>query len=724
MIKKYSSAYIDKFTNWTHNIGLKPSPSSHELKSELETSLNNQTSDNESMQSNKRFVNRLFELIKNLNTITKTKDKFNNDLDDYIEESGILTVICLSKIQSTDNDETNDESLKYAYCRPVNKRSIDTNLLDDERMFKLKGLHITLANLMEKLTKDENLIESKLALPRITLLRSQELTKINFIYEQEDSLLVKFAIANTDNYNFLSSTQFKKLSKSIIKLIKFRFDTLENAFLNLSNQMQLTKLFNVISFLLNDQCPMSNRVNLELSTDFYLCEQLTVSVELLQCIQQVMIDYECLTWINEFEKRKEFICLNSVIFYKGRLICSNIYQRNDNSHSDLKIYLKLSGLLVLNRFAQIKLVNWLPIYSSSSKCYLLVIVVEHILYATIWKVEKMNQTPKQLINEGLHFIVRLIKKTSLIEEIDYEFRLQTYWYSIPISLDEFKDKRGHILQKSFELYNLYSSSQIKVESLNRLNQYRKALISANIHRNQHLNNELIRKSSFSTKNYKQKLTGFNILNNNLGDNNSALYSIYNSLRSNDSSSTSFSQKSVLFDPINDPFANELQCELSALTRSFQQIRQFMVDYLVCFLVQDNQNSIYQSPILSSTFLKRLGGNHLFIKKFKQNCFKLENQLCFLNAWSNNVQEIGLTFESRLPILLNNSNKNRDKVILPLSKSSPNIQSSNSSSFKTVKFWLQLIRLDSNRLIYLCFLDNFLQQKAIQNFLFNNSSRFK
>ena len=671
--------------------------------------------------------------MKNVNTHSKTVDKLT-PTDEYIDESGILTVICL-QMQS---NESNADCLKYAYCRPAGK-SIDTNLLDHEKMFKLKGMHITLASMIEKIA-NEKLLSSRIALPRVTLLRTQESTKINLVYEQEgDDLLVKFAIADDLLTPNLTTTQFHHLANALVRVIRFQFHSLGAAFLKVENQFEIQKLLHVISFLLDNQLKSNNQdASSELTVDFYLCEQLTINIELLQCIQQVMIDFECLTWLSQFDKTtidsvRLYSCLNSTIFYKGKLICSNIYQQQQH-HSDLKLYLKLVGLVSLSKLAKTKFVKWMPIYltNESSNHYLLIIMVEHILYATVWKFSPLKvgkdrmptiKAPKRLINEALHFIVRLVKKTSLIDEIDYELRLQSYWYSLPISLDEFKEKRGHLLQKSFDFWNALQSTsrafnldQFNVQNVNKPNQWRKALMNANIHRGSNLNNVLT-----SPKN-KSK---FNLLS--VGQS----FSIYSSSRSSNSSTVdslnSNQSRKTLFDQ-NDPFAGELQIELDALSRALKQIRTFMVDYLVCYLIEDHQNAVYQSPILSSTLVHRLGNS--FIKKFKQNCAKLDNQLNFLYP---DVEEIGTSFEARLPLLFDNSSKSSTtkKVILPLAKSSPNqftatktVREDSQESFKTVKFWLHLIKLNANRTVHLCFLDNHLQQTAINTFLYHNSRNSK
>lgn len=709
----------------------------------------------QSTKAERRFAGRLFDLVKSVNTNSKTVDKLVPNqsapadyTEDYIEESGLLNVICLQMLSECSTEA--DDCLKYAYCRPAG-RSIDTNLLDADRLFRLKGMQITLASVIEKIA-GERLLKSKLALPRVTLLRTQELTKISLIYEQENELLVKFAITDQQ----LTANQFAKLTSAIVRVIRFKFGSLESAFLDLNHQSELHKLLHIVSFLLDSQLSQAE-IGRELSIDLYLCEQLTISVELMQCVQQVMIDFEYLTWLDEFDQRTidsirpTYSCLTSAIFYKGKLICSNLYPAaHPSTHSDLKLYLKLAGLITLSRIAPTKFVKWLPVYLNSTRCFLLVIIVEHILYATVWQRKQNEEQPKEenghlrnpqtlprrLINEGLHFIVRLVKKTSLIEEIDYELRLQTYWHSLPVSLDEFRSKKGHILTKSFDLWSSLQTSRRGLEpvpsNVNKLNQWRKALISANIHRNVHLNSELIRgakqKVSVRGSGYKQKLSGFNLL---AGQSSSAIFSIYNSLRSN-SSSTGDSvngglsrTKTPLFD--NDPFASELQCELNALSRALKQVRTSMVDYLVCFLIEDNRNAVYQAPILSPTLSQRLGTS--FLKKFKQNCAKLDQQSAFLD-----VKEIACTFEARLPdFRVNSANAQQpagnQKVILLLNSrpdmAETGFEASACASFKTVKFWLHLVRLDNNcRTVYLCFADHQVQQSAIDQFLFNNSGRFR
>lgn len=754
-------SYINKFAGWANNLAKFQSGKQESVR-QIESLLDD-VNEVQSTKADRRFAGRLFNLVKSVNTNSKTVDKLvpnqvqsGGPADDYIEESGLLNVICLQMLGAESSSPDADDCLKYAYCRPAG-RSIDTNLLDADRLFRLKGMQITLASVIEKIT-GERLLKSKLALPRVTLLRTQELTKISLIYEQENELLVKFAI--TDNQ--LSANQFGKLASAIVRVIKFKFGSLEAACLDLNHQSELHKLLHIVSFLLDSQLSQAE-IGRELSIDLYLCEQLTISVELMQCVQQVMIDFEYLTWLDEFDQRTidsirpSYSCLTSAIFYKGKLICSNLYPAaHPSTHSDLKLYLKLAGLITLSRIAQTKFVKWLPVYLNSAKCFLLVIIVEHILYATVWQHKKNEEPeepeengnspecnsrtlnlPRRLINEGLHFIVRLVKKTSLIEEIDYELRLQTYWHSLPVSLDEFRHKKGHILTKSFDLWSSLQSARRSVEpapsNVNKLNQWRKALISANIHRNVHLNSELMRggKQKVSVRSYKQKLSGFNLL---AGQSGSAIFSIYNSLRSN-SSSTADSLNSgghprtPLFDH-TDPFASELQCELNALSRALKQVRTSMVDYLVCFLIEDNRNAVYQAPVLSSTLSQRLGAS--FLKKFRQNCAKLDQQSAFLD-----VKEIACTFEARLPDFRVNSASTahqphgNQKVILLLNPHArPDLpengfEASACASFKTVKFWLQLIRLDNNwRTVYLCFADHQVQQSAIDQFLFNNSGRFR
>ena len=636
------------------------------------------------------------------------------------------------------------DCLRYAYCRPAG-RSIDTNLLDADRLFRLKGMQITLASVVKKIT-GERLAKSKLALPRVTLLRTQELTKIRLIYEQDAELLVKFAISDTN----LTASQFANLATAIVRVVRFMFGNLESAFLDLQHQSELHSLLHIVSFLLDAQL---NTVDAgkELSIDLFLCEQLTLSVELMQCVQQVMIDFEYLTWLDDFDQRTiDFIrpaysCLTSAIFFKGKLICSNIYQTaHPATHADLKLYLKLAGLITLSRIAKTKFAKWLPVYLNSTRCFLLVIIVEHILYATVWQYKethkesssgdpaecgRMLHMPRRLINEGLHFVVRLVKKTSLIEEIDYELRLQTYWHSLPVSLDEFRHKKGHILTKSFDLWSSLQRRPVEPANVNKLNQWRKALISANIHRNVHLNNELIRGAKAGVQSHKQttqsshkqishKRSGFNLL---AGQSSAAIYSIYNSLRSN--SSTTDSLNSQTLSDQNDPFASELQCELNALSRALKQVRTTMVDYLVAFLIEDHRNAVYQAPILSATLSQRLGTS--FLKKFKQNCAKLDNQSAFLD-----VKEIGGSFEARLPDFRTpNQSAGGQKVILPLNQAArldtENGFETSACSFKTVKFWLHLVRLDNAcRTVYLCFADHQVQQSAIDQFLFNNSGRFR
>ena len=766
---------MNKFSDWATNIGITSFHSKQEsIEKNIETFIEN-INDVQLNKINQKFINNLFGLIKSMNSKTVEKkqlpnekaDELNEKLksDDYIEESGILNLICLKVPELSETSD--DNMIKYAYCKPADYNLIDTNLLDQKKMFKLKGMHITLSSLIEKIT-NEQLLRSRIAIPRITLLRTSELIKISLIYVQEDGLLIKFAITDGN----LTSPQFHNLTNAIIKLIKFQFHSLNEAILNLDNQEELHKLLHIISFLLDNQLLNKNQfnqteLNKELLIDLYLCEQLTINIQLLQCIQQVMIDFECLTWLNEFDETsisqtQNYDCLNSSFFYKGKLICSNIYSnQNQTSNSDVKLYLKLTGLINLTKLAKIKYVKWMPVHLSNSaasqKNYLLIIGVEHLIYATIWQLKddqklinnklrdkesRMHSVPKRLINEALHFIVRLVKKTSLIEEIDYELRLQIYWNSLPVSLDDFKNKKGHILQKSFDIWNSLQPAKrlgnldSLVSNANKLNHWRKELVKANIQRNGHLNTELTRNANVKVS-LKQKLTGFNLLSSNQSQNNSTIFSIYNSLRSNSTvdSLNSSSNQSRLFDQ-NDPFANELQCELNALSRSLKQIRTFMVDYLVCFLIEDNQNSIYQSPILSATLVQRLGCS--FLKKFKQNCAKLNSQLSYLD-----IKEIGCSFEARLPIQQSNHHfkSPNKKVILPLAKlnqSNPNLQNHNQtklkrlddnldasclSSFKTIKFWLHLIKLD-NRFIYLCFIDNQVQQSAIDNFLFNNSCNSK
>lgn len=358
-------------------------------------------------------------------------------------------------------NDAHNECLLYSYPKFESEDSNNPVLL------KLKGMFVTLNQVVFQIT-NQAIRMSSIA---VNDENEEQIFKIGFVSESESL----FVLAVPQNQ--LTDVEIEAIVNSIRRVIKFLYKSMDNAFKDTSNHLNLNKLFSVLDFLLTQ----NNKFSMNESIFFDTIKRLLIDDDLAINLNDSLSEYEAMDWLSDDssldihqQNSNQYVIIGSCLIYKGFLLTSHL----PNNHlKDIYSYLSLKGLLSLHKNHSIRLVLWREVFPScdrssltsdsieteETKHFVSIVGFRHIIHCTLLEMpfncceQMIYKANEVIINESIRLLKSHLMKTGMSAEIDRCFDVQRM--SSKLMFDRKNDqKRYRSLSSLKELLSIPSTS--------------------------------------------------------------------------------------------------------------------------------------------------------------------------------------------------------------------------------------------------------------------------
>ena len=364
----------------------------------------------------------------------------------------------------TPPSDTQNECLVYSYPKSEAEEANNPVLL------KLKGMFVTLNQVVFQIT-NQSINISSIAVNEDN---REQIYKIGFVSEFESLFLLAVP------YNQFTDIEVEAIVKTIERVIKFLYNSMDNAFKETSNHLNLSKLFSILDFLLTED----NKYSSNDSIFFDTIKRLLIDDDLAINLNDSLSEYEAMDWLSDdssFDIHQQnscqYVVIGSCLIYKGFLLTSHL---PNNHMKDIYSFLSLKGLLCLHKSHSLRLVLWrevFPLRDRSSvsndwngtevtKYFISIVGFGHIVHCTLLEMpfnsceQIIYKANEVIINESIRLLKSHFIKTGLSAEIDHCFDVQLM--SAKLLLDRKNEqKRYKSLSSLKELLSIASTSSSK-----------------------------------------------------------------------------------------------------------------------------------------------------------------------------------------------------------------------------------------------------------------------